>query len=42
MLPNSFQQSAIPPKVKVTLIKVRETLKLLGMDFSEFDKYKAH
>ena len=38
MLPNSYQQHTAPPKVKATLEKDKETLGLLGMDFSEFDK----
>ena len=41
MLPSSSQQLITSPKVKVMAKKVRETLELLGMDFSDFDKYKA-
>ena len=31
-----------PPKVKATPEKVGETLELLGMDFSNYGKYKAY
>ena len=42
MLPCSSQQSIISPKVKVTPEKVGEKLKLLRMDFFNFDKYRAN
>ena len=42
MLPSSSQQSITSPKVWTNFEKVRETLKLLGIYFSYFDKYKAH
>ena len=42
MLPSSSQQSVASSKVKVPLEKVKETLELMEMDFSDFDKYKAH
>ena len=40
-LPRSLTQSITFHKVKVTPEKVRGILKLLGMDFSEFDKGKC-
>ena len=38
----SSQQLITFPKVKAIPDKVRERLELLGMDFSNFDKNKAH
>ena len=40
MLPG-FLQQWVTSKVKAIPEKVRETLELLAMDFSNFDKYKA-
>ena len=42
MLPICSQQSITSPKIKATLANVREMLDMLGMDFSKFEKYKAH
>ena len=42
MLWSYFQPTTTSPKVKGTPEKLRETLELLGMDFSEFNKCKAH
>ena len=41
MLPSSSQQLITPPKVKVSHEKVGEISELLGIDFCNFDKYKA-
>ena len=41
MLPNSTQQVG-SPEVKLTQEKVIETVELLGRNFSNFDKHKAH
>ena len=41
MLSGSLQQSVGYPIIKVTSEKVREALEMLGMDFSDFAKYKA-
>ena len=41
MPPNFSQQLKASPKVKATPEKVRKPSELLGMDFSDFDKYKT-
>ena len=42
MLPSFLQKFMASQKVKETLEKVRHTLELLGMDFSDFYKYHSH
>ena len=42
MFPSSSQQLIGYLKVKETPGKITETLEMLGMDFSDFDNYKAH
>ena len=43
LLPVHLRSLLLPTqKVKATPEKERETLELSGMDFSDFDKYKAH
>ena len=41
---SSSKKSVTPPKekVKTTPGKVRDTLELLGIDLSDFEKYKAY
>ena len=41
MFPSSLQQLITFPKVKATPENVKETLEWLGMDFSNFPKFKA-
>ena len=41
MLPDSPQQSISFPEIMATPEKVRETLEMLGWNFSEFEKYHA-
>ena len=42
MLLDSQEHSIVSPKIKASPEMVRETLGMLEMDFSDFDKYKSH
>ena len=41
MLPSLSKPTSVVHRVKDTSEKVRETLELMGMDFSEFVKHRA-